>query len=145
VTRRAPRVAAIDLGKARVGVAVADELGLYAHARPNLDGKDRKALLSALVELARSEGIRRFLVGLPLEMHGERGPAAERAIRFATDLANAAGLEVEMVDERLTTVEAARGLRAGGVAGKKLRERIDGAAAAVLLQAWLDARRGEAG
>ena len=139
--RKPPRVAAIDLGKVRVGVAVADELGLMAHARPFLSGRSRKALLAALVDLAREEGLERFLVGLPLTMRGEEGPAAKRAIEFAHALAEAAGVEVELVDERLTTVEAARRLHDGGVSAREQKGRIDGAAAAVLLQGWLDGRR----
>jgi putative Holliday junction resolvase len=138
--RGVPRVMALDLGKARVGVAVADELGMMAHARPFLDGKSRKALLRTLVEMAREEKVERFLVGLPLDMSGARGPAAERALAFAQELADATGVEVEMVDERLSTVEAARRLRDGGVKARDQRAKIDGAAAAVILQGWLDAR-----
>jgi putative Holliday junction resolvase len=80
-------------------------------------------------------------VGLPLELDGTRGPAAKRAIAFASDVANATGLEVELVDERLSTVEASRRLdEAGRTKGKGRTQQIDGAAAAVLLQAWLDRR-----
>jgi putative Holliday junction resolvase len=136
----AERVVAIDLGKARVGVAVTDDLGLMAHARPHLDGKSRKALLRALVELAREERTERFLVGLPLEMSGQEGLAARRALAFAQELADATGVAVEMIDERLSTVEASRRLRDGGVSGRAQKDRIDGAAAAVLLQGWLDGR-----
>src|SRR5262245_28602646 len=134
--RDAPRVMAIDLGKARVGIAVTDELGMMAHARPFLDGKSRKALLAALAALAREEGVQRFLVGLPLDMSGARGPAAERALAFAQELADATGLEIEMVDERLSTVEASRRLRDGGVKARDQRARIDGASAALILQSW---------
>ncbi len=137
---KAPRVAARDLGKARVGLAVADELGLLAHPRPFLDGKSRKALLAALVELAREEKLERFLVGYPLEMSGNEGPAARRALTFAQELANATGVEIELCDERLTTTEASRKLRAGGVNSREGKARVDGAAAAVILQAWLDRR-----
>jgi putative Holliday junction resolvase len=136
--RELPRVLAIDLGKARVGVAVTDELGLMAHTRPFLDGKSRKALLRALAELGREDHIQRFLVGLPLEMSGREGPAARRALAFAHELADATGVEVEMVDERLSTVEAERRLRDGGLTAREQKGRIDGASAALLLQGWLD-------
>ena len=135
------RVAAIDLGKARVGIAVSDDLGLLAHPRPFLDGKNRKPLLAALVAMVHEEGIQRFLLGLPLEMTGEEGPAAARIMRFAQELANASGVEIELVDERLTTVEAAQQLRASGISAREGKGLIDGASAAVILQSWLDARR----
>ena len=135
------RVAAIDLGKARVGVAVTDELGLMAHARPFLDGKSRKPLLRALAALAVEDHIERFLVGMPLEMTGEEGPAARRALQFAQELSDATGIEVEMVDERLSTVEASRRLRDRGIKARDQKAIIDGASAAVLLEAWLHAHR----
>ncbi|MBI4957232.1 MAG: Holliday junction resolvase RuvX [Myxococcales bacterium] len=135
------RVAALDWGKARVGLAVSDELGLYAHARPALDGRDRRALLSALATLAREEPIRRFLVGLPLDMSGRDGPAADRATRFAAAVCQATGVEVELVDERLTTVQAERSLAEQGASTSERIARRDGAAAAILLQSWLDGRR----
>ncbi len=138
MVRSAARVLAIDLGKARVGVAVSDELGMFAHPRPALDGKSRKALLAALAALAREENVTRFLVGLPLEMSGAEGSAARKALAFAEELANATGIEVELVDERLTTVEAGRHLRAQGVSARAGKKLVDGVAAAVMLQSWLD-------
>jgi len=132
------RVAALDLGKVRVGLAVSDELGVIAHPRPPLAGGNQKKLLSELVLLARGEKIRRFLVGLPLNRQGEEGREAQRVRKFAQALADATGREIELVDERLSTVEATRRLREGGVSAKKGRQRVDGASAAVLLQAWLD-------
>ncbi len=90
--------------------------------------------------LAREESVARFLVGLPLEMSGAEGTAARRALDFAHELADATGIEVEMVDERLSTVEASRRLHDGGVKARDQKGRIDGAAAAVILQGWLDAR-----
>lgn len=136
------RVLAIDFGKARVGVAISDELGLYAHARPALDGKNRRALLEAITAMVRSEGVSRLLIGLPLELGGDRGPSARRALDFAQQVADATGIEVEMCDERLSTVQAAQELRASGVAGRKQKGLVDGVAAAVILQSWLDGRRG---
>jgi putative Holliday junction resolvase len=139
--RRGARVLAIDFGKARAGVAVSDELGLYAHARPALDAKNRKALIAAVVAIARAEDIGRVLIGLPLTLAGEQGPSAQRAIAFAQAIADATGLDVELVDERLTTVEAGRQLRASGVASRDQQAKVDGVAAAVMLQSWLDGRR----
>jgi len=136
------KVAALDLGKVRVGLAVSDELGQLAHPRAPLDAKNRKALLGRLRDLAREEPLGRFLIGMPLALTGEHGPAARRAVSFAQQVADITGLEVEMVDERLSTVEAEGRLAELGLRGRETRQRIDGAAAAILLQSWLDARRG---
>ena len=73
-------------------------------------------------------------------MNGMRGVAALRALEFAQQLADATGSEVEMVDERLSTVEATRRLEEGGVDRRQRRARIDGASAVVILQRWLDRR-----
>jgi putative Holliday junction resolvase len=134
------RVAALDLGKARVGLALSDELGLLAHPRPALDGSSLKALLGALGELARSEGIGRFLVGLPLDLRGGEGVAAQRAMRFCQKLADETGCAVELVDERLTTVEATRRLKEQGKRREEVRAGVDSASAAIVLQQWLDRR-----
>jgi len=135
------RVCALDLGAVRVGVAIDDELGLYAHPRGVLDGRDVQGLLRKLVAFVEREGVGRFLVGLPLDMKGGEGDAARRARILAQRIADATGLEVELLDERLSTVQARRALAASEVHGKKARARIDEVSAATLLQAWLDARR----
>ncbi len=134
------RAAAIDLGAVRVGLAVSDELGLLAHPRPHLDGRDRPRLLAALARVAKEEEVGLFLVGLPRTLAGAEGPAARRARSFAETLAAKTGLPVELRDERLTTVEARARLREQGLDERRQRERIDSAAAAVLLQSWLDAQ-----
>lgn len=134
------RVAAIDLGKARVGLAVSDELGLLAHPRPALDGASLKALLGALVALAREEHVGRFLVGLPLDLRGGEGVAAQRAMRFCQKLADESGCAVELVDERLTSVEATRRLKEQGKRRDEIRDGVDSASAAIVLQQWLDGR-----
>ncbi len=85
--------------------------------------------------------LERILIGLPLELSGDAGPAAERATAFAQQVADATGLDVELVDERLTTVEAAAQLRASGVSSREAKGRIDGVAAVVLLEAWLEGQR----
>ena len=133
------RVAAIDLGKARIGLAVSDELGLLAHPRPFLDGRDLTSSLAALRRLAIEEAIETMLVGLPRNLNGSEGPSARRARRFAEILKKATGCTVELVDEWLTTKEAQARLHAQGLDTRESRTRIDSASAAVILQSWLDA------
>lgn len=137
-----PRACALDLGKARVGVAIADELGLLAHVRPPLDGRDKKGLLAALIELVREEGVGLFIIGFPLDMSGVAGPMAAKVQLLAQEIQTATGVAVELFDERWTTVEASRKLRQGGVDGKRQKGLVDGVAAAVMLQSWLDRRAG---
>jgi putative Holliday junction resolvase len=138
------RAAGIDVGKVRVGVAVADELGLMAHPRPFLDGRDPKRAIAALVALAAEEGIEIFVVGLPRTLKGEEGPSALKARRFAETLAAQSGRPVELMDEWLSTKEARGRLRDQGLDDRQARQRVDSAAAAVVLQSWLDGRRGAA-
>jgi putative Holliday junction resolvase len=131
---------AIDLGSVRVGIAVSDELGLMAHPRPHLAGGDAKRLLAALGKLAAEEEVGRFLIGLPRHLNGSEGRAARDARRFAAALGRATGLPVTLVDEWLSTREAHARLREGGNKQRDTRSRVDSAAAAVMLQSWLDAR-----
>lgn len=134
------RAAGIDYGKVRVGVAVSDELGLLAHPRPHLDGRDPGRVVESLVRLAAQEHIDLFVVGLPRGLDGREGPPARRARRFAERLKARSGASVELLDEWLSTRQASARLREQGLDARRARERIDSAAAAVLLQSWLDAR-----
>jgi putative holliday junction resolvase len=136
------RAAGIDYGKARVGLAVSDELGLLAHPRPFLDGRNLKQVLRTLTQLAAAEQLQCFVVGLPRQLNGREGTSARRARHFADLLREASGIEVELVDEWLSTKEAMGRLRDGGATERSARERVDGAAAAILLQSWLDQQRG---
>lgn len=132
------RVAALDLGKVRVGLAISDELGMLAHPRPAFDGQNRKALLTRISTFAQEEEVDLILVGLPLDADGQEGPAAQRAVSFADQVADATGRRVELWDERLTTIQAHRQLRDGGHDSRSSRKRVDSAAACIILQAWLD-------
>ncbi len=138
------RVAALDLGARRIGVAYSDSGRSIASPWGTIErsgdpGRDRSAVVDAVREVEAST----VVVGLPLSLSGEVGPAARAALEEAAalrDLLEPLGVSVETADERLTTVEAERSLRAAGRTGKKARKVIDSAAAMVLLQAWLDNR-----
>jgi putative Holliday junction resolvase len=140
-THRSGRTCGLDPGSARVGLAIDDELGLLAHPRGTLDAKDPIALVRDLREWADREDVVRFVIGLPMDLRGTEGPAARAARAFAKRVANATGRPVEMWDERLTTVQAQRGLEEGGLRGRKARAHIDEAAACTILQSWMDAHR----
>ena len=134
------RVAALDFGKVRVGAAVSDELGLLAHPRPCFSAKSLTQVIVQVSAWLQDEQAERVLVGVPESLHGGEGASARRARRFARLLEGAQPVPVELVDEALTTHEAARLLAARGLSVREARSKIDSAAAAVMLQDWLDAR-----
>lgn len=136
------RVLALDPGRVRVGVALSDEDRVLASPRPALDGSDQKRLVAVIARLCQEEEVKKILVGLPLDLSGEAGPPARRAEALAARLREATSLPVELIDERLSTVAAHRRLDdAGRKRGKARSQAVDGAAAALLLQSWLDTRR----
>lgn len=135
------RVLAIDSGKVRTGLALSDELRVLASPYGIIEATDRMRVVREICQICAERDVRHILVGLPLHMTGEAGVSARRATDLAQRVADATGLDVELVDERLTTVEAKRKSAEGGKKKKSRAEQgIDAVAAAVLLQAWLDAR-----
>ena len=136
------RVLGIDLGSRRIGVAVSDITGTLASPHTVMvRSGDVAADHARLAEMVRELGAERVVVGLPLSLDGGAGKAAQAATEEATALAEVVGVEVETFDERLTTVSAERALRSGGTRARSMRAVVDKAAAAVMLQAWLDGRR----
>ena len=132
----------VDVGDARVGVAICDAAGILATPLETLP-RDRSGE-SDLVQLQRivaERGIVEVVVGLPRLLSGKDGRASATAKRYATRLARLiAPIPVRLHDERMTTVIAGRALSERGVRGKKHRAVVDQAAAVVILQSWLDRR-----
>ena len=133
------RVLALDLGSRRIGVATCDAGGTLASPRTVLDrtgdvGRDH-VRIAALVAEEEAELV---LVGLPLSLDGSDGPAAASARAEAAALATALSVPIVLHDERLTTVTAHRLLAERGLDSRARRKVVDQAAAAVMLQAWLD-------
>jgi len=135
------RVLGIDLGEARVGVAMSDELGFMAHPLETIEVR-RVSPAARIRELVESHQIATVIVGMPRNMDGSRGPAAEKAAKFAEELRATLSCEVVTWDERLTTVSAQRSLREAGRKAHEQRDVIDQAAAQLILQGWLDAQAG---
>ena len=134
------RTLGLDVGERRVGVAVSDPEGRLAVPLRVVERRGRGDA-AALAELAHREGAERIVVGLPVSLNGEIGPQALEVQAFAEQLRAATNTEVVLYDERLSSVEADRHLQAAGLRGKQARERRDGVAAAIILQAYLDSLR----
>ncbi|MGH9412289.1 MAG: Holliday junction resolvase RuvX [Terriglobales bacterium] len=139
--RRIGRIAALDLGQRRIGIALSDPLGISAQGLPTLQRQDMGTDLAALAAVAHAHQVALWLVGLPLHMSGEEGRQAQAARRFGAALARHSRLPVEFWDERLTTVEASRVLDAAGSSLDQRRRAIDRLSAVILLQSFLEARR----
>lgn len=134
------RVMALDIGDVRVGVAVSDPAARVASP---------VAVLPAAEVLAGAKSWRRLLedwepelllCGLPRTMAGEEGPQAQKIRSQAQAIAEAAGLPLQLTDERLSSREAKRSLRESGLSEKDMRGKVDMIAASIFLQAWLDER-----
>ncbi|MEW2220159.1 Holliday junction resolvase RuvX [Streptomyces sp. NPDC006990] len=139
--RRGRRLA-VDVGDARIGVASSDPDGVLATPVETVPGRDVPAARRRLAALVAEYEPLEVVVGLPRSLHGGEGPAAAKVRDFAQELAkNITPVPVRLVDERLSTVTAAQGMRASGVGAKKGRSRIDQAAAVVILQSALETER----
>jgi len=137
----AGRVLGVDLGSRRIGVAVTDgdqrlATGLTVLTR----GRDHAADHQALAALAADCQAVGIVVGLPLSLSGQLGPAARSVMEEVAELRQRVPVEVETVDERLTTRAAASGLRASGRRHREQRGVIDQSAATLLLQTWVERR-----
>jgi putative Holliday junction resolvase len=136
------RALGIDLGEARIGVAVSDELGMLAHPVETIVVKDTADPLGRVVQLATEKDVGHVIIGLPKNMDGTTGAAAEKVRAFADKLRAKLTCPVRLWDERLTTVAAQRYLHDAGRNAKQSRAVIDQVAAQIILQGWLDSQAG---
>lgn len=132
------RALGIDVGEARIGLALSDGLGMLAHPCETVDARRPDVFQRILAIIAR-EAVKVIVVGLPRNMNGQEGPAALKAREFADKLrAKLRGCEVRFIDERLSTVAAQRALHDSGRNVKNSRKIIDQVAAQMILQTYLD-------
>lgn len=140
------RVLAIDHGERRVGLALYDPDYRFVRGLPTIDRKALSVtLVEALGEVAEEHRIDRLVVGLPLTMEGEEGPAARSVRTFGEELGTALGLPVDAWDERLTTAAAKRALRETGHDDRSMRGKLDQLAAVLLLESYVRFRAGGGG
>jgi putative holliday junction resolvase len=134
------RALGLDIGSRRVGVALSDSGGTVATPYEVVDrsgdrGRDHRRI-AALVDEAGADVV---VVGMPLSLDGSIGPAAQAVLDELDQLRGVLAVEIVTWDERLSTVQAERSLRAGNVRKAKRRRVVDQVAATVILQSWLDA------
>lgn len=135
----------MDYGEVRVGLALSDETETIASPLSTLRRRrGKRPPLKALSELAREHAVEALVFGLPLELSGEESDWTREVRRVGEALAERLDVPVHFIDERMTSVRAERAVRSIGLPRTKReeKERIDAAAAQLILQGWLDRRTG---
>jgi putative Holliday junction resolvase len=132
-------ILAIDLGRARIGLAISDELQLLAHPLETIDAT--KNAIERIAAIVRERKIDNVVVGIPRRMSGEIGQAATEALTFVEKLRAVLPCKVVTWDERLSTVAANRALREAGKKTRTTRGYVDQVAAQMILQGYLDSRQ----
>ncbi len=126
----------LDIGDSRIGVALSDPLGIMASPLTIISRQDTEADMQALIDIVRKNNVGRIIIGLPLSMDGTVGVQAEKVREFTAELCRHTDLPIEFKDERLSTVLAKRIVQA--VRKTNRGTRYDSAAAALILQSYLD-------
>jgi putative Holliday junction resolvase len=134
------RALGIDHGDARIGLALSDDLGMMAHPLETMNVKEIADPIAHIAAVVKSKDVGHIILGLPRNMDGSYGPAAEKVRAFADKLRAACACEVKLWDERLTSVAAQRSLHEAGRNVKNSRKVIDQVAAQLILQGWLDSQ-----
>jgi putative Holliday junction resolvase len=130
------RILGLDMGDSRIGVALSDPLGIMASPLTIISRTDEEADIEAIINIARQNDVGRIVIGLPLSMDGSLGTQANKVKEFAAELSCQIDIPVEFKDERLSTVSAKRIVR--NVRKTNRETRYDAAAAALILQSYLD-------
>ena len=136
------RILALDHGSKRVGVAITDEWKMIAQPLEFIMADTFDALVARLQQVLEEKPCELILVGLPRNMDGTYGPAAEKVREFVARLKEAVTVPLRTWDERLTSAQANRVLLQGNVRRDDRKQKVDAMAAAILLQSFLDAGGG---
>ena len=128
----------LDFGRARIGVAISDELQLLAHPLETIQANQQPA--ARIAEIVRERKIDHVVAGIPKRMNGQIGPAATEVLEFVERLRAILLCRIVTWDERLTTVAAHRALRDAGKKTRHTRDYVDQVAAQMILQSYLDSR-----
>ena len=138
------RVLGLDVGSRRIGVAVSDPLGITAQGLETLQRRNKRYDFDQLKRVIREYEVKEIVVGLPLRMSGAEGIQSDKMNVFAEELRRRFRLPVHLFDERLTSAEANRLLRETDLSIEKRGKAVDRMAAILILQGWMELRRGAA-
>jgi len=130
------RILGLDVGDARIGLALSDPIGILASPYKILVREKSPADLQAIIDIARDNKVSRIIVGLPVNMNGTTGGQAEKVREFVNELSARTDIPIEFRDERLTTVQAKHFMQSSRKPAREMR--YDAAAAALILQSYLD-------
>ena len=136
--RAVNRILGLDFGRARIGVAISDELQMLAHPLETIPAHEEPA--SRVAEIVREKQVDHVVAGIPRQMNGQIGTAATEVLKFVEKLRAILPCPVVTWDERLTTVAAHRALRDAGKKTRDTRGYVDQVAAQMILQSYLDRR-----
>lgn len=134
------KILAVDLGKARTGLAVSDVGEVLASPLCVLEEKNFENLTEKIHQVCKKENIAKVIMGLPKNMDGSEGESAQEARAFCQALEEKTQLSVLLLDERGTTITAHNYLNETNTRGKKRKKVVDAVAATVILQNYLDAQ-----
>jgi len=133
----------LDVGERWIGVALSDPLGILASPLMRLERTDDEAAVKAIADLVRKHEARAVVAGLPYSLNGNVGQQAVRVQDFLRKLAQSLSVPIQTSDERLSTVTAVQGMIEAGASRESRKGKIDAAAAALILQWYLDRLRQE--
>lgn len=134
------RILAIDHGTKRMGIALSDETATIAQPLEFIPAEPFTDFLARLKQLIAEKQVDQILIGMPRNMDGSYGPAALKVQEFVAVLKETIAIPIKTWDERLTSAQANRMLIQAEVRRDKRKQRVDAAAAAILLQSYLDSR-----
>jgi len=135
------RILGLDVGEKWIGVAMSDPSGTLASPLTRISATDLETTIEAICLLASQHEVARIVSGMPYSLDGSLGPQARRVEGFLQKLSQRLDVPIETWDERYSTIDAQQRMIDAGVKKERIRERIDAAAAAIILQEYLDNMR----
>ncbi|PWM47538.1 MAG: Holliday junction resolvase RuvX [Clostridiales bacterium] len=135
------RILALDYGLARTGLAISDLSGVLATPLFALPSYNTDRLIAEIQSVIEEKGVTEIIMGLPARTDGQKSEMQNKVRDFASQLTDKTGMKIKFIDEKFTTVIASQKLHQNNINSKKQKGMIDAAAAAVMLQDWIDSHR----